>query len=961
MRGMWNIALGVLLTIGVTGMTEAAQKKVISVQRNGIEVWAGSTDGFEVRVDGIPFLRKMTLYVVKPRWVGRYYGFEDDPELLSRVRLVEPQDGSAQIVLPIQSPIRAVQGQVQVEVFPDRRLKLSTNLDLTSNVQAFVEHQFGRIGAGWVMGRDYSAELRDGSTTHGVAPIVPRSSKIAESLIADRFRRLNLATPIGEVRMQATGDVRFVLIDYRLNPYADEDKSYWFGVLETPLPSQKKVSYSVEMQFPEPRTSTHSARLTTTTALKAAELALSPDAPPDLIIPTPKSLRWHDGTVPVGNTLTVSVKAPSSALESEIVALAKDSLDFWMTRAGISLTFDATPNTSPCLNLVLDPTLASAPHGQAPEFYRLDTTSSALRIEAPTTSGLWAGLRSFVQLMRSSENEASVRRCEIEDYASLPVRAIHFFSGKDARDLQVRMVREILGLLKINTLVYQCEYVKWDCLKEIHHPRYGMDKADAAAVRDEARRQRIEIIPLVNSFGHMEWLLDNDHYRHLADNPKKPYAYDPSNPRVYEICERIYSEVIDFFRPKTIHIGHDEITIGGFPQKPENKKVGATKLIVKDIRHYHNFLARRGIRTMIWGDLFLGPGEGVGACFAESVAEAKERRRGIPRDIIIADWHYDPAPIKEFVSLSIFNEEGFDTLACPWYRPDNVVLFAKAAALEYEKSHSKTKGDKNSSARRGQTLGVMQTTWAGYSFDEKSFHENPEQYSAYVLAAEAAWTGGYDSAAQVPFNYEQEFLRLWGASVFPNGSRGWFADLSPLANYRLPAGTGQDILDVPEWSSMKDFPKGEVHFGRFRFLIPSIGDRPAAVLLDGAFNPPGQWPKELVLDLNGRANLLAFAVAASLPLQNGTVIARTKVKYESGREASIDWKIGGTVFSLDDPRVGAETPVLWKNSESGKAPRVVHGYLWHNPYPNETIRSLVFESANSGSGLLIFGITGLQP
>src|SRR5690606_10889079 len=198
--------------------------------------------------------------------------------------------------------------------------------------------------------------------------------------------------------------------------------------------------------------------------------------------------------------------------------------------------------------------------------YRLLVKSDTIHLDCHTTIGLLNGLRTLEQLIPPTEpGKVTVRQAEIYDYPALPFRGIHFFSGKDSRDLQRKMLSEIMAPLKINQLVYQVDYVKWETQPQIHHDRYGMDKADAIAVGNQARALGINVIPMVNTFGHSEWLLGKQSMRHLADDPNDPYAYDPSNPEVYEICEGIYKEAIAMFNPTVMHIGHDEIHLDGFP------------------------------------------------------------------------------------------------------------------------------------------------------------------------------------------------------------------------------------------------------------------------------------------------------------------------------------------------------------------------------------------------------------
>jgi hypothetical protein len=722
-------------------------------------------------------------------------------------------------------------------------------------------------------------------------------------------------------------------------------------VLESPLKPGEWYSYEVTLRFPEMRPS-RSARVHDShgptegpAAIIALEQAVLPYRAPDLIIPTPKRLKWlrHDLDLKEGIRVTTVGSV-------EAVPFAREVADAIEKVCGVeSLVGDGPADSGPSITLRLAP--PQDPDLERPEAYRLRVSAKGATLEAATTQGLANAVKTFRQLLRNESQRTFARGCEITDWPTLAFRGIHFFSGRNAGDLQTRMVRDVLGALKINRLVWQCEYIKWTTRPEIHHTTYGMDLADAKAVIAEAHRQHIEIIPLINTFGHSEWLLDNPAFRHLADDPDKPYAYDPTNPEVYRICEGIYDEAIALMRPRIVHIGHDEITNEGFPKRESARARGFTQLLLDDIEHYRRFLAARGVRTMIWGDLFLGPGEGPDALNAPTAGEARARRRGLSKDVIIADWHYIPVVPEKYSSLPLLCEEGFDTVGTSWYAPENIVRFAKAAAHEAARPR-----DENST--RGRTLGMLQTTWAGYSFDESSFRENRQQYATYVLAAEAAWTGGYPSAEAVPFDYLAEFSRLWGAEPLPRHSTpGWTLNLDPYANLDLCPKDGE-WFGFPTAHALCDFKTGRTELGRCVFQLPGVSGQPRALLLAGRFNPPGDWPERVELPVGDKATTVTFAVAASLAAARRPAIAVTNILYDDGAREQISWEVGETVHALDSAETRDRTPILWRRDRD--LPVCVHGYIWTNPRPDAIIRSIEFVSGRQGSALIVFGINGAK-
>jgi hypothetical protein len=66
------------------------------------------------------------------------------------------------------------------------------------------------------------------------------------------------------------------------------------------------------------------------------------------------------------------------------------------------------------------------------------------------------------------------------------------------------------------------------------------------------------------------------------------------------------------------------------------------------------------------------------------------------------------------------------------------------------------------------------------------------------------------------------------------------------------------------------------------------------------------------------------------------------------------------VFSIDDPRVTASSPLVFEDRPKGGMPRLVHAFTWVNPAPAKEIREIVFESAETGSALMLLGMGGMR-
>jgi len=128
-----------------------------------------------------------------------------------------------------------------------------------------------------------------------------------------------------------------------------------------------------------------------------------------------------------------------------------------------------------------------------------------------------------------------------------------------------------------------------------------------------AYERGMEIIPEMPSLSHAEYIL----YKHpeLAEVPEDhfPEVCCPSNPDYYKLLFDIFDDMIEVFHPKRINIGHDELYVLG--RCPRCKGKRAADLLLSDITKVHDFLASRGVKTMMWGDKVAKAWHGGNAAF----------------------------------------------------------------------------------------------------------------------------------------------------------------------------------------------------------------------------------------------------------------------------------------------------------------------------------------------------------
>ncbi|PRD31441.1 UNVERIFIED_CONTAM: Hexosaminidase D [Trichonephila clavipes] len=79
-------------------------------------------------------------------------------------------------------------------------------------------------------------------------------------------------------------------------------------------------------------------------------------------------------------------------------------------------------------------------------------------------------------------------------------------------------------------------------------------------IQSLAAKNELEVIPLVQSFGHLEFLLKHDKYYEIREAERYPNALCPSHPKSEDVIMDMISQILEMHKDsKYIHIGGDEV------------------------------------------------------------------------------------------------------------------------------------------------------------------------------------------------------------------------------------------------------------------------------------------------------------------------------------------------------------------------------------------------------------------
>ncbi len=203
---------------------------------------------------------------------------------------------------------------------------------------------------------------------------------------------------------------------------------------------------------------------------------------------------------------------------------------------------------------------------QKAESYTLKIEQEKIEIQAQDQAGLFYAFVTLDQLIEDAVNSNTpLPLVTLQDAPKIAFRPIqvdvkhHLEKKSYYYDLI-----DALAQLKINGIILEIE----DKLKYKRRPEVA--SADALSIEEwralstYALARNISISPLVQGLGHASFILKHDKNKHLRDDPKSDWAFNPLNPETYALQYDLYLDAMEAFpHGKYLHVGGDEVQTTG--------------------------------------------------------------------------------------------------------------------------------------------------------------------------------------------------------------------------------------------------------------------------------------------------------------------------------------------------------------------------------------------------------------
>ena len=373
--------------------------------------------------------------------------------------------------------------------------------------------------------------------------------------------------------------------------------------------------------------------------------------------------------------------------------------------------------------------------GCGAEGYHIEILTSGIRLSASDTHGLLYGAQTLRQIAEQYPDE--LPHLVIIDSPDLPVRGFMLDCSRTRVPTQIELLALVraLGRLRVNQLQLYIEHTfAFPGHEDAWKDASPLTPAEIRELDDACAAIGIELVPNLNTFGHMERWLRHPRYRAMAECPEGwihpltgqfkefPGTLRPDQASV-DFAGALLDGYLPNFRSRQVNIGGDEPwELGQGFSKQAVAERGKHRVYLDHLKKLCALGRDRGRTVQFWGDILL-----------EDLALAQDA----PADAVPVVWGYDAGhPFKE--QCGRLRELGRAYLVAPgtsaWQsftgRLDNA-LTNQAEAV--------------GAAVRHEARGILLTTWGDNG------HHQPWPTSWLPMAAGLAQAWGFAANAKTDF------------------------------------------------------------------------------------------------------------------------------------------------------------------------------------------------------------------
>ena len=576
--------------------------------------------------------------------------------------------------------------------------------------------------------------------------------------------------------------------------------------------------------------------------------------------------------------------------------------------------------------------------GLPAEGFQIEVTANLATISGIDERGCLFGAYAFLGLIEDEGNHKIIPGGVYRDWPDLPIRAVclellpSIFIDTDL----FKSYLKAFSRARTNTVIFHHSLQQLQAWNSLKGQSRQWSPESLSAVADFARTLKMDV------WAGLIHKLDPRDFPNIA-LPGTNF-YDPTKEASYDFLNSQYCTLVELYHPEAFLIGHDEIV--GLSKYAKLYKKSETELLAGGVNKIHRWLQTQNIKTLMWGDMLLDQQRwqdkigdaNSGNPFYKSGDTANALLK-IDRSVAIIDWHYKNK--SDYPSIGYFHDLGFDVLGCSWYDP----AAAKSMAASAKKYGGK---------------GVVVADWG--------FWRTLSPSSTTLYSPLSGWhtdieiDGSNDDVKALAGSMRRS-LRLEGSSQSPISLSAFFN----ASTWDKKAGDGSGLFDIGPIVDLRLLPAGTHTMAGIEYLLPTSAegrDNNCIVISEA---------KTSIININPkvRSGLRAIGFvqtcysrqpqyrsrrlgAYNFTYTDGTVVNAdiiegwniTDIRSTMGLRAN-DWSFD----RMPDELIGAYP--AWRGRSAVDIPLNMQMWLWTNPYPEKTLKTITVQTADIGENVKI--------
>lgn len=266
------------------------------------------------------------------------------------------------------------------------------------------------------------------------------------------------------------------------------------------------------------------------------------------------------------------------------------------------------------------------------DFYSVLIDNFDIQIFSKTERGFFYALNT---LKKIQADKGTFYRSSFTDWADVDFRCDYIeFRNYYPKFKNILKYFEEMADRHTNSIILEMED-KRPTNTTLFTPDYvsGFSKEQIQTLCDVAYDNFIEIIPLQQSFGHLEYLLKQEKYEHMREVFEQTGELCPSNPESILVISELIKDIAEIFpNSNYIHLGCDEVRYLNLCDTCTSRNLSNNELVIEFLNKIIDATCKIGKKPLIWHDMLQN-------CTEQEI-ELLDKRA------IVVVWLYDGSNMK---------------------------------------------------------------------------------------------------------------------------------------------------------------------------------------------------------------------------------------------------------------------------------------------------------------------------